>query len=282
MPASAAPGVLDASRLRHGGLSVMLYADAAGETARLRAARARSIGNATNWNCGLRFRSRTSRPALPQAKPSPVLGQHRCDPGASPAPKMLGSARWTRNSVKLSRAAPRLAWLAQANLNWIKGPRRLRQGNALADAQASPQQRFSRAARAAIGSPQGNFVPAMTTSSPTTISGAPVAAQLAVFSPRRLQELSRCRIQHTGCHWRRRTGESACSSRTTRSRKGAPQADSGRPFAATAACCNGRPNQRQQQGRQDIGSHGPKPRRSAHRQTKLARPSGNGALPALS
>ena len=122
----------DASRLRHGGLSVVLYADAASEP--LAFARCVPLDGSNELELraavfGLEQADRLY-PGLAFALFSDNIDAIKRLARA----KALGSAR----DAELGERFPGLpldAWLAQANLNWIKGHGACR-GNALADAQA--------------------------------------------------------------------------------------------------------------------------------------------------
>ena len=122
----------EASRLRHGGLSVVLYADAASEP--LAFARCVPLDGSNELELraavfGLEQADRLY-PGLAFALFSDNIDAIKRLARA----KALGSAR----DAELGERFPGLpldAWLAQANLNWIKGHGACR-GNALADAQA--------------------------------------------------------------------------------------------------------------------------------------------------
>ena len=139
LPARLMPGFgdlplvfTDASRLRHGGLSVVLYADAASEP--LAFARCVPLDGSNELELravvfGLEQAVRLY-PGLAFALFSDNIDAIKRLARA----KALGSAR----DAELGERFPGLpldAWLAQANLNWIKGHGACR-GNALADAQA--------------------------------------------------------------------------------------------------------------------------------------------------
>ncbi len=122
----------DASRLRHGGLSVVLYADAASEP--LAFARCVPLDGSNELELraavfGLEQADRLY-PGLAFALFSDNIDAIKRLARA----KALGSAR----DAELGERFPGLpldAWLAQANLNWIKGHGACR-GNALADERA--------------------------------------------------------------------------------------------------------------------------------------------------
>ena len=139
LPARLMPGFsdlplvfTDASRLRHGGLSVVLYADAASEP--LAFARCVPLDGSNELELraavfGLEQADRLY-PGLAFALFSDNIDAIKRLARA----KALGSAR----DAELGERFPGLpldAWLAQANLNWIKGHGACR-GNALADTQA--------------------------------------------------------------------------------------------------------------------------------------------------
>jgi len=122
----------DASRLRHGGLSVVLYADAASEP--LAFARCVPLDGSNELELraavfGLEQADRLY-PGLAFALFSDNIDAIKRLARA----KALGSARDTELCERFP-GLPLDAWLAQANLNWIKGHGACR-GNALADAQA--------------------------------------------------------------------------------------------------------------------------------------------------
>jgi len=122
----------DASRLRHGGLSAVLYADAAGEPL----AFARSVpldgSNELELRAAVFGLEQADRlyPGMAFALFSDNLDAIRRLARA----KMLGSALDAELGERFP-GQPLDTWLAQANLNWIKGHGTCR-GNALADAQA--------------------------------------------------------------------------------------------------------------------------------------------------
>lgn len=122
----------DASRLRHGGLSVVLYADAASEP--LAFARCVPLDGSNELELraavfGLEQADRLY-PGLAFALFSDNIDAIKRLARA----KAQGSARDTEMGERFP-GLPLDAWLAQANLNWIKGHGACR-GNALADAQA--------------------------------------------------------------------------------------------------------------------------------------------------
>ena len=139
LPARLMPGFgdlplvfTDASRLRHGGLSVVLYADAASEP--LAFARCVPLDGSNELELraavfGLEQADRLY-PGLAFALFSDNIDAIKRLARA----KALGSARDTELGERFP-GLPLDAWLAQANLNWIKGHGACR-GNALADAQA--------------------------------------------------------------------------------------------------------------------------------------------------
>lgn len=122
----------DASRLRHGGLSAVLYADAAGEPLTF----ARSVpldgSNELELRAAVFGLEQADRlyPGMAFALFSDNLDAIRRLARA----KMLGCALDAELGERFP-GQPLDAWLAQANLNWIKGHGTCR-GNALADAQA--------------------------------------------------------------------------------------------------------------------------------------------------
>lgn len=139
LPARLMPGFsdlplvfTDASRLRHGGLSAVLYADAAGEPLSF----ARSVpldgSNELELRAAVFGLEQADRlyPGMAFALFSDNLDAIRRLARA----KMLGCALDTELGERFP-GQPLDAWLAQANLNWIKGHGTCR-GNALADAQA--------------------------------------------------------------------------------------------------------------------------------------------------
>lgn len=139
LPARLMPGFsdlplvfTDASRLRHGGLSAVLYADAAGEPLSF----ARSVpldgSNELELRAAVFGLEQADRlyPGMAFALFSDNLDAIRRLSRA----KMLGCALDTELGERFP-GQPLDAWLAQANLNWIKGHGTCR-GNALADAQA--------------------------------------------------------------------------------------------------------------------------------------------------
>lgn len=139
LPARLMPGFsdlplvfTDASRLRHGGLSAVLYADAAGEPLTF----ARSVpldgSNELELRAAVFGLEQADRlyPGMAFALFSDNLDAIRRLARA----KMLGCALDTELGERFP-GQPLDAWLAQANLNWIKGHGTCR-GNALADAQA--------------------------------------------------------------------------------------------------------------------------------------------------
>lgn len=139
LPARLMPGFsdlplvfTDASRLRHGGLSAVLYADAAGEPLTF----ARSVpldgSNELELRAAVFGLEQADRlyPGMAFALFSDNLDAIRRLSRA----KMLGCALDTELGERFP-GQPLDAWLAQANLNWIKGHGTCR-GNALADAQA--------------------------------------------------------------------------------------------------------------------------------------------------
>ena len=139
LPARLMPGFsdlplvfTDASRLRHGGLSAVLYADAAGEPLSF----ARSVpldgSNELELRAAVFGLEQADRlyPGMAFALFSDNLDAIRRLARA----KMLGSALDAELGERFP-GQPLDAWLAQANLNWIKGHGACR-GNALADAQA--------------------------------------------------------------------------------------------------------------------------------------------------
>lgn len=139
LPARLMPGFsdlplvfTDASRLRHGGLSAVLYADAAGEPL----AFARSVpldgSNELELRAAVFGLEQADRlyPGMAFALFSDNLDAIRRLSRA----KMLGCALDTELGERFP-GQPLDTWLAQANLNWIKGHGTCR-GNALADAQA--------------------------------------------------------------------------------------------------------------------------------------------------
>ena len=139
LPARLMPGFsdlplvfTDASRLRHGGLSAVLYADAAGEPLSF----ARSVpldgSNELELRAAVFGLEQADRlyPRMAFALFSDNLDAIRRLSRA----KMLGCALDTELGERFP-GQPLDAWLAQANLNWIKGHGTCR-GNALADAQA--------------------------------------------------------------------------------------------------------------------------------------------------
>jgi ribonuclease HI len=147
LPARLMPGFsdlplvfTDASRLRHGGLSAVLYADAAGEPLTF----ARSVPLTFARSVPLEGSNELELGAA-------VFGLEQADrlyPGMAFAlfsdnldairrlarAKALGSAQDAELGKRFP-GQPLDAWLAQANLHWIKGHGTCR-GNALADAQA--------------------------------------------------------------------------------------------------------------------------------------------------
>ena len=139
LPARLMPGFsdlplvfTDASRLRHGGLSAVLYAGAAGEPLTF----ARSVpldgSNELELRAAVFGLEQADRlyPGMAFALFSDNLDAIRRLARA----KMLGSALDAELGERFP-GQPLDTWLAQANLNWIKGHGTCR-GNALADAQA--------------------------------------------------------------------------------------------------------------------------------------------------
>ena len=139
LPARLMPGFsdlplvfTDASRLRHGGLSAVLYADAAGEPLTFTRSVPLDGSNELELRAAVFGLEQADRlyPGMAFALFSDNLDAIRRLARA----KALGSAQ----DAELGKRFPGLpldAWLAQANLHWIKGHGTCR-GNALADAQA--------------------------------------------------------------------------------------------------------------------------------------------------
>jgi len=139
LPARLMPGFsdlplvfTDASRLRHGGLSAVLYADAAGEPLTFTRSVPLDGSNELELRAAVFGLEQADRlyPGMAFALFSDNLDAIRRLSRA----KMLGCALDTELGERFP-GQPLDAWLAQANLNWIKGHGTCR-GNALADAQA--------------------------------------------------------------------------------------------------------------------------------------------------
>lgn len=139
LPARLMPGFsdlplvfTDASRLRHGGLSAVLYADAAGEPLAFTRSVPLDGSNELELRAAVFGLEQADRlyPGMAFALFSDNLDAIRRLSRA----KMLGCALDTELGERFP-GQPLDAWLAQANLNWIKGHGTCR-GNALADAQA--------------------------------------------------------------------------------------------------------------------------------------------------
>ena len=139
LPARLMPGFsdlplvfTDASRLRHGGLSAVLYADAAGEP--LTFARSVPLEGSNELELGAAVFGLEQADRLYPGMAFALFSDNLDAIRRLSRAKMLGCALDTELGERFP-GQPLDAWLAQANLNWIKGHGACR-GNALADAQA--------------------------------------------------------------------------------------------------------------------------------------------------
>lgn len=139
LPARLMPGFsdlplvfTDASRLRHGGLSAVLYADAAGEP--LTFARSVPLEGSNELELGAAVFGLEQADRLYPGMAFALFSDNLDAIRRLSRAKMLGCALDTELGERFP-GQPLDAWLAQANLNWIKGHGTCR-GNALADAQA--------------------------------------------------------------------------------------------------------------------------------------------------
>lgn len=139
LPARLMPGFsdlplvfTDASRLRHGGLSAVLYADAAGEP--LTFARSVPLEGSNELELGAAVFGLEQADRLYPGMAFALFSDNLDAIRRLARAKMLGSALDAELGERFP-GQPLDAWLAQANLNWIKGHGTCR-GNALADAQA--------------------------------------------------------------------------------------------------------------------------------------------------